>query len=142
MLRPDFDAIDALTARCMAKLAPVPTLTELTKAASMVFGIPVSDLVSTNRSNRHARARWAVMYIARHDKGTTYPALGRHFGGRDHTTVLSGVRRMGQLMDQCDRERACVASVKAVAAKLAQVRTDTVHGQVSRLHAESARATE
>lgn len=115
---------------------PNPTLNEITRAASMVYGLHYEQLMQRNRSNRYARARWAAMYVARVDTCKSMPMIGRHFFNMDHTSVLHGVRRLSKLMMADPAILASVASVRAVAAKLAEVRADTIRGHVTRLHAE------
>ena len=46
------------------------------------------------------------MYLARELTGESLPAIGRHFGGRDHTTVLHACRRTAKRIaeDQSARE--------------------------------------
>ncbi|MFZ9887110.1 MAG: helix-turn-helix domain-containing protein, partial [Myxococcota bacterium] len=38
--------------------------------------------------------RQVAMYLARKHIGASLPEIGRAFGGRDHTTVLSSVRKI------------------------------------------------
>ena len=53
------------------------------------------ELLSTARTARIAWPRQVAMYLARELTGESLPAIGRHFGGRDHTTVLHAWRRTG-----------------------------------------------
>jgi chromosomal replication initiator protein len=57
------------------------------------FGISESELLSTSRASRIARPRQLAMYLARELTTQSLPAIGRHFGGRDHTTVLHACRQ-------------------------------------------------
>jgi chromosomal replication initiator protein len=43
-------------------------------------------------------ARQAAMYVCRQVTDDSLPAIGRAFGGRDHSTVLHGVRKIEQLV--------------------------------------------
>jgi chromosomal replication initiator protein len=36
------------------------------------------------------------MYLARQHTGETLPAIGRQFGGRNHTTVIYACRKAGE----------------------------------------------
>lgn len=57
------------------------------------FGILISD----SRIRPHARARFEACYdLARLTK-MSLPQIGRRLGGRDHTTVLHGIRRHCEL---------------------------------------------
>ena len=41
-----------------------------------------------------------AMYLAKKLTPRSYPEIGRKFGGRDHTTVLHGVRKIEELITQ------------------------------------------
>jgi chromosomal replication initiator protein len=66
---------------------------EIQAAACEQFGISPQELLSSNRAVRVAWPRQMAMYLARELTGESLPSIGRHFGGRDHTTVLHAWRR-------------------------------------------------
>ena len=43
------------------------------------------------------------MYLCKQLTTRSYPDIGRRFGGRDHTTVLHGVRRIEEMMPADDQ---------------------------------------
>ncbi len=57
------------------------------------FGLSPDELLSSARTARIAWPRQVAMYLARELTGESLPAIGRQFGGRDHTTVLHAWRR-------------------------------------------------
>jgi chromosomal replication initiator protein len=68
----------------------VETIQELTAEA---FGLTRDELLSPSRAARLAWPRQVAMYLAREHTAETLPAIGRSFGGRNHTTVLHAYRR-------------------------------------------------
>jgi chromosomal replication initiator protein len=66
---------------------------EIQAAACRHFGLSAEELLSTARTARIAWPRQVAMYLARELTGESLPSIGRHFGGRDHTTVLHAWRR-------------------------------------------------
>lgn len=64
---------------------------EPARAAARAHGVRVEDLVGRARSRSVAVAR-GQLWTELHDAGASYPELGAVFG-RDHTSVLAGVRR-------------------------------------------------
>lgn len=66
--------------------------------AAAVFAVEVDDLRGYNRSRGLVLARQAAMYVCRQVTDESLPAIGRAFGGRDHTTVLHAVRKIEQLL--------------------------------------------
>jgi len=66
---------------------------EIQAAACEHFGLSTAELLSTTRTARIAWPRQVAMYLSRELTGESLPSIGRHFGGRDHTTVLHAWRR-------------------------------------------------
>jgi chromosomal replication initiator protein len=60
------------------------------------FSISREELLSSGRSGRVAWPRQVAMYLARQHTGETLPAIGRQFGGRNHTTVMYACRKAGE----------------------------------------------
>jgi chromosomal replication initiator protein len=60
------------------------------------FGITRDELLSGSRAARLAWPRQVAMYLAREHTSETLPAIGRSFGGRNHTTVMHACRRAAE----------------------------------------------
>ncbi len=65
-----------------------------------MFGMTIEDLTGKSRSRPLVTARQISMYVFRQMTDFSYPAIGREFGGRDHTTVIHAVDKIGTLMKQ------------------------------------------
>jgi chromosomal replication initiator protein len=70
-----------------------PSIRDITEAACERFGLTPDELLSTSRAVRVSWPRQVAMYLARELTDESLPAIGRQFGGRDHTTVLHAHRR-------------------------------------------------
>ena len=69
------------------------SVSEIQAAACEHFGLSSEELLSSARTARIAWPRQVAMYLARELTSESLPSIGRHFGGRDHTTVLHAWRR-------------------------------------------------
>jgi chromosomal replication initiator protein len=67
-------------------------------ATSEMFGHPVEELCGKSRSRPLVQARQVGMYVFRELTDFSYPAIGRVFGDRDHTTVMHAVEKISRLM--------------------------------------------
>jgi chromosomal replication initiator protein len=70
-----------------------PSVEDIKAAACEHFGLTLDELLSPSRTPRIAWPRQVAMYLARELTDESLPAIGRQFGGRDHTTVLHAHRR-------------------------------------------------
>jgi chromosomal replication initiator protein len=61
------------------------------------FKLRSSDLLSKDRHKSIAFARHVAMYLCKQRLKCSFPELGRAFGNRDHTTVMSAVRKVSDL---------------------------------------------
>ncbi len=71
-----------------------PTLKAIVDAAARQFGLTVGDLKSSSRRRTAVAARDAAMFLARRLTNSSLQEIGAFFGGRDHTTVLHGIRKL------------------------------------------------
>jgi chromosomal replication initiator protein len=69
------------------------SVAEIQAAACEHFGLSSEELLSSARTPRIAWPRQVAMYLVRELTTESLPSIGRHFGGRDHTTVLHAWRR-------------------------------------------------
>jgi len=76
------------------------------------MGIPYNDIVSSKRSKDIATARQIVMLLCRkHLAHHSLKQIGNALGGRDHSTVLSGLERIKELMDNDPNLRISVEAI-------------------------------
>ncbi len=72
-------------------------------AVARYYDLPTRDLFSGRRTAQIVRPRQIAMWLARRVMLASLPHIGRCIGGRDHTTVLHGVRRIDELRAQDPR---------------------------------------
>ncbi|MCW3018101.1 MAG: chromosomal replication initiator protein DnaA [Solirubrobacterales bacterium] len=87
------EVLDSLYPRTARPSGTKRTIAEIQAAACEHFGLSSVELLSPARGARVAWPRQVAMYLARELTGQSLPAIGREFGGRDHTTVLHACRR-------------------------------------------------
>ena len=66
------------------------------------FSLSTGDLVSKSRSRPLTQARHIAMYLMRECTGLSLVKIGEIFGGRDHTTVLHGIKKVEDEMRERD----------------------------------------
>ena len=67
------------------------------KTVAAHYGLKVADLKSKNNSRKIAVPRQIAMYLCKTLTKTSFPEIGREFGGKHHTTVLHSVNKIAQL---------------------------------------------
>lgn len=95
---------------------PSANVEDIQRAVCGHFCITNTDLISKDRHRSIAFARQVAMYLCRQRLKFSYPELGRAFGNRDHTTVMSAVRRVESLRS---RDPEVAAHLEAIELSLA-----------------------
>jgi chromosomal replication initiator protein len=75
------------------------SIENIQKTVADYFKIRVGDLLSKKRTRSIARPRQFGMALAKELTNHSLPEIGDAFGGRDHTTVLHGCRRIASLRE-------------------------------------------
>ena len=76
------------------------TIEEIQRKVSEHYNIRLSDMIGPKRVRSYARPRQVAMYLSKTMTSRSLPEIGRRFGGRDHTTVMHGVKRIEALKIQ------------------------------------------
>ena len=93
-----------LTQDCLADVLRASerkiTIEEIQRRVSEHYNIRLSDMIGPKRVRSYARPRQVAMFLCKQLTSRSLPEIGRRFGGRDHTTVMHGVRRIEELKTQ------------------------------------------
>ncbi|MEY4870843.1 MAG: hypothetical protein RLZZ563_173 [Pseudomonadota bacterium] len=91
-----------LTQDCLADILRASdrklTIEEIQRKVAEHYNIRLSDMIGPKRVRTIARPRQIAMYLAKQLTLRSLPEIGRRFGGRDHTTIMHGVRKIEELM--------------------------------------------
>ena len=66
---------------------------------SKYYNLQFHDLCSKNRSRHISRPRQIAMFLSKIMTETSYPDIGKLFGGKDHATVIHGVNKIKSLSE-------------------------------------------
>ncbi len=73
------------------------TIEEIQRKVAEHYNIRLADLIGPKRSRPIARPRQIAMYLSKQMTTRSLPDIGRRFGGRDHTTIMHGVKVIDQM---------------------------------------------
>jgi len=112
----DFEFVRSEMALVNPRRPDLMSVEDIQKAVCNHFRLSNSELLSKDRHKSVAFARQVAMYVCRQRLKSSFPELGRAFGNRDHTTVMSAVRRVETLRQKDPQVN---AHLEAIEQKLA-----------------------
>lgn len=92
-----------------------PTVERIQRAICKHYKISLDELHSKGRARAIARPRQIAMYLCKNLTTRSLPDIGRRFGGRDHTTVIHAIKRIGSL---CEADADFKSEVEALKKEL------------------------
>jgi chromosomal replication initiator protein len=110
-----------------------PTITHIQATVAALLDLTPEDLRSAKRGRRLVYARQLAMYLSRELTPLSLPTISSQFGGRDHTTVLHGHRKVRELLlTDPDTQRTVRTALDALASPVhkfpqASAPTDVPH---------------
>ncbi|MEY8517711.1 chromosomal replication initiator protein DnaA [Lachnospiraceae bacterium 29-84] len=76
------------------------------------FNISTAQMISKNRSSEIARPRQIAMYLCKNMTGTPLEAIGTLLGGRDHSTIIHGIKKITEEYDKNENTRYLIETIK------------------------------
>ncbi len=77
---------------------PKRTVREIQANVAEACGVTVADILGPRRQAKIVIARQFAFWMARRDTNYSFPAIGRLFGDKDHTTVMHGFAKIDRLI--------------------------------------------
>jgi chromosomal replication initiator protein len=102
------DAIAKLVATAPAGL----TIEAVQREVAAYFDVKLHDLKGPKRHRAVAHPRMIAMYLARKLTSMSFPEIGSRFGGKDHSTVISAVRKIERLCAEDPAVRSVVNTLE------------------------------
>jgi chromosomal replication initiator protein len=97
---PDLEITKSLLKNLIVSPKKIITPKKVIKEVAEFYDVKVNDLRSSSRKREIVRPRQIAMYLLREELKTSYPFIGRKFGGRDHTTVIHAYRKISQAIEK------------------------------------------
>ena len=80
------------------------TCDRILSAVATYYGVATFELLSHRRSAQIVKPRHIAMYLCKELTGRSLPFIGQRMSGRDHTTIMHGVRKIARLVEAGDPE--------------------------------------
>ena len=76
------------------------------------YGVTVSDILSTRKSTEITFPRQVVMYLCRQMTAESAEEIGKAIGGRDHSTIIHGIKKVTEEYDTNETTRTLIETIK------------------------------
>jgi chromosomal replication initiator protein len=93
------------------------TIERIQDEVSERFSLSKEELIGDRRSQNIVYPRQVAMYLSRELTDSSLPRIGRHFGGRDHTTVIHATSKIARLIRE---DRSVYNLVQELTARIKQ----------------------
>jgi chromosomal replication initiator protein len=105
-------ARDAL-AKLIANTPTGLTIESIQREVASYFDVKLHDLKGPKRHRAIAHPRMIAMFLARKLTNMSFPEIGSRFGGKDHSTVISAVRKIERLCTEDPTVRSVVGTLES-----------------------------
>lgn len=78
-------------------------VSKILREVAKEFDVPVNELRGTSKCWHIARPRQIAYLRLRDETDLSYPIIGRVMGGRDHTTIIYGIKAVRKRLQQGER---------------------------------------
>jgi chromosomal replication initiator protein len=103
---PTLDGVKQLLASVTSR-APRGGLTakQLINTVASFYDVSLDDIVGNSRKKELVLPRQIAMFLMREELKSSFPNIGHELGGRDHTTAMHAVMKIGTIVDNDEKLR-------------------------------------
>ncbi len=97
---PDLDAIKSLLKNILFSPTRVVTPKKIIEVVAEFYDLREKDLLDSCRKKEIVRSRQVAMYLFREELKSSFPFIGRRFGGKDHTTAIYACEKIKKELEK------------------------------------------
>jgi chromosomal replication initiator protein len=90
----------------------IVAMEDIQEAVCAQFRVKLTELKSRRRSKMLVQPRQIAMYLCRELTDASYPEIGRHFGGKDHTTIMHACRQVEKMKEKDQTLHSTIEALK------------------------------
>lgn len=98
--RPTVEQLKTVLVGVASAKKRVISVKKLMTVVADFYNISLEDLLRQSRRKEYVKPRQIAMYLMRIQLENSFPSIGEHFGGRDHTTVMHAVDKIGKMVQE------------------------------------------
>ena len=87
-LAPDLEIAKSLLKNLMAAPGKIVSVKKIIQAVAEFYDLKEKEIISSSRKKEIVKPRQVAMYLLREELKSSFPFIGRKFGGKDHTTAI------------------------------------------------------
>jgi chromosomal replication initiator protein len=91
---PDIDIAKSLLKNLVAPPPKIATPKQIIQAVASFYDLKEREMISVSRKKEIVRPRQVAMFLLREELKSSFPFIGRRFGGKDHTTAIHAYEKI------------------------------------------------
>jgi len=97
---PDMEKIEELVKDFTVSSREKITPQKIVETVAGFYNITKNDICSSSRKKEIVRPRQVAMYLMRERLDSSYPSIGKHLGGKDHTTAIYACDKINKKLEE------------------------------------------
>lgn len=91
---PDLPTAKKLLKNLISPSTKISSIKKIIKTVAEFYDISEKEMISNSRKREYLKPRQVAMYLLRNELKSSFPFIGRKFGGKDHTTALHAYKKI------------------------------------------------
>ena len=101
-LAPDLEVAKFLLKNLLAAPSKVVSVKKIIQAVAEFYDLREKEIISSSRKKEIVKPRQIAMYLLREELKSSFPFIGRKFGGKDHTTAIYAFEKISKELEKSE----------------------------------------
>ena len=101
-LAPDLEVAKFLLKNLLSAPSKVVSVKKIIQAVAEFYDLKEKEIISSSRKKEIVKPRQIAMYLLREELKSSFPFIGRKFGGKDHTTAIYAFEKISKELEKSE----------------------------------------